>query len=367
MESGTLRELELKNFHFRNFDGDQDDEHTIWFTSNKLTYLRITGLTQEVGFAIHSAEGMRRVWIPFVILVTNRFRFPVDRHDALPTAKKSLLDRQHVDDHEASLDRIEYRQETETLYGGTSAKAKATIEKHVRRLASKEVSDDDSENVVMGGIPDADQGYEDDDEDLGDEVDEAELIDDDNQAHGRGRNEPRVKKENSPTQHQAGVGRLDHYSGGGRLDHYSSAPFKANPGMVHPYTGYDRREEQESPVARIQVLYGQSNVPSPQVMADPLEAKAYLEGFSLGGRLQEASSIIAPTSTPAKAARTSRASPTWAACCNTSARSMSCGRRQQAAHACRSRSAGQNSNAQNAAAATQLPLDRRRPTKPPPA
>ncbi|CAJ2503131.1 Uu.00g105250.m01.CDS01 [Anthostomella pinea] len=56
MESGTIRELELKNFPFSNFPDDQDGEEITWFTSNKLTHLGITGLTQEVGFAINSAE-----------------------------------------------------------------------------------------------------------------------------------------------------------------------------------------------------------------------------------------------------------------------------------------------------------------------
>ncbi|CAJ2510440.1 Uu.00g051430.m01.CDS01 [Anthostomella pinea] len=51
-----FKELELKNFPSRNFGEDQDDDHTLWFTSNRLTYLGITGLTQDVGLAIDSAE-----------------------------------------------------------------------------------------------------------------------------------------------------------------------------------------------------------------------------------------------------------------------------------------------------------------------
>ncbi|CAJ2508266.1 Uu.00g094520.m01.CDS01 [Anthostomella pinea] len=66
-----------------------------------------------------------------------------------------------------------------SLYGVSLAKAKAALEKHVRRFAGEKVSDDDGEDVAIGGTPDADQGYEDEDEDQGDEADEAELIDGD--------------------------------------------------------------------------------------------------------------------------------------------------------------------------------------------
>ncbi|CAJ2510439.1 Uu.00g051420.m01.CDS01 [Anthostomella pinea] len=43
----------------------------------------------------------------------------------------------------------------------------------------EEVSDDDGGDVAMGGIPDAGQGYQNEDEDQGDEVGETELMDDD--------------------------------------------------------------------------------------------------------------------------------------------------------------------------------------------
>ncbi|KAI1635080.1 hypothetical protein F4809DRAFT_642788 [Biscogniauxia mediterranea] len=50
---------------------------------------------------------------------------------------------------------------------------------------------------------------------------------------------------------------------------------------------FDRREELNFLMNRIQSLFGRSDGPSMSVLKDPLASRAYLEGFALGGRLHE--------------------------------------------------------------------------------
>ncbi|KAI0594678.1 hypothetical protein F4775DRAFT_606101 [Biscogniauxia sp. FL1348] len=51
--------------------------------------------------------------------------------------------------------------------------------------------------------------------------------------------------------------------------------------------GFDRREELDFLMNRIQTLFGRSDGPSMPVLKDPLASQAYLEGFTLGSRLHE--------------------------------------------------------------------------------
>ncbi|CAJ2502433.1 Uu.00g098270.m01.CDS01 [Anthostomella pinea] len=172
-----------KNAETRVWTADDLKEHAVLERALELTMKVKLGAADDIAMLPHPQidlslvpEEKRKKLQRLLARATNTDQ---DFHAAAePTVKKSLLERENGADHKASLDRIEFRQEAETLYGGSSAKAKTAMEKHVRRLAGEEVSDDDGEEILMGGIPDADQGYEEDDEDQGDEIDEAEMIDD---------------------------------------------------------------------------------------------------------------------------------------------------------------------------------------------
>ncbi|KAI1076191.1 hypothetical protein F5B20DRAFT_336764 [Whalleya microplaca] len=50
---------------------------------------------------------------------------------------------------------------------------------------------------------------------------------------------------------------------------------------------YDRREEVRFLIGRVQALCGATNGPSPHILEDPVASRAFLEGFALGGRLED--------------------------------------------------------------------------------